>query len=94
MSKRTHGKGRQAQPSPPSREGVIAPARPVDRPGRQTAAPQAAPSALSGAEKDAGPAHERIAARAYQLWEAQGRPEGTDREHWFEAERQLRAEAP
>ena len=92
MSKRTHDKVRQAQPSPPSQEGVPAPARPADGPGRQTAAPKAAPPALGGAGKDAGPARERVAARAYQLWEARGRPEGTDRENWIEAERQLRAE--
>ena len=31
----------------------------------------------------------RIAERAYQLWEQEGRPEGRDREHWMEAERSL-----
>ena len=39
------------------------------------------------------PRYEQIAARAYQLWEAQGRPTGTDREDWFQAERLLLAEA-
>jgi hypothetical protein len=38
-------------------------------------------------------AHEQIAARAYQLWEARGKRAGTDRDDWFEAERLLRAEA-
>jgi len=33
-----------------------------------------------------------IAPLAYGLWLARGRPEGTDREDWFEAERQLREE--
>ena len=31
-----------------------------------------------------------IATIAYGLWLARGRPEGTDREDWFEAERRLR----
>lgn len=33
---------------------------------------------------------EQIALRAYEIWEARGRPEGTDFENWVEAERQLR----
>lgn len=33
---------------------------------------------------------EQIAVRAYQIWEERGRPHGSDREHWFEAERALR----
>jgi len=32
---------------------------------------------------------ERIRARAYELWEQAGRPEGRDSEHWLEAEREL-----
>ena len=36
--------------------------------------------------------YEEIAARAYDLWVAQGRPEGRDHENWIEAERQLSAE--
>jgi hypothetical protein len=31
-----------------------------------------------------------VAPLAYSIWLARGRPEGTDREDWFEAERQLR----
>jgi hypothetical protein len=30
-----------------------------------------------------------IAARAYRIWEAAGRPAGRDWEHWFQAEREL-----
>jgi hypothetical protein len=37
------------------------------------------------------PTHEEIAARAYDLWIAQGCPQGRDHEIWIEAERQLRA---
>jgi Protein of unknown function (DUF2934) len=34
-------------------------------------------------------AREHIAALAYELWESRGRPEGTDLEDWFRAERHL-----
>lgn len=33
----------------------------------------------------------RVAARAYQLWEARGRPDGTSQEDWLQAERELQA---
>ncbi len=33
---------------------------------------------------------EKIAARAYEIWVASGRPHGKDQEHWFQAERELR----
>ena len=33
-----------------------------------------------------------ISARAYQIWESEGRPEGRDKEHWFMA-RELATEA-
>jgi hypothetical protein len=36
------------------------------------------------------PTHEQIVQRAHRIWIEQGRPEGRDREHWIEAERQLR----
>lgn len=29
-----------------------------------------------------------VRARAYEIWEAQGRPEGRALEHWLEAERE------
>jgi Protein of unknown function (DUF2934) len=33
----------------------------------------------------------KIAERAYQLWEARGKPEGLSDEIWLEAERELKA---
>ena len=30
-----------------------------------------------------------ISRRAYELWEQEGRPEGNDMRHWFQAEREL-----
>jgi hypothetical protein len=34
---------------------------------------------------------EDIARRAYELWEAEGRPEGSDLRHWLQAEQELSA---
>ena len=38
------------------------------------------------------PSFEEIAARAYQLYEDEGRPEGKEAEHWARAEAALAAE--
>jgi hypothetical protein len=35
--------------------------------------------------------HDDIAALAYELWQAKGRPEGSAQEDWFQAAEQLRA---
>lgn len=35
---------------------------------------------------------ERIAERAHQIWEADGRPEGRHAEHWAQAKEELRRE--
>ena len=37
-------------------------------------------------------AHEQIAQRAHEIWVQQGCRHGQDRQHWLEAERQLKAE--
>lgn len=34
-----------------------------------------------------------IAQRAYEIWKESGCPNGKDQEHWFRAERELRAQA-
>jgi hypothetical protein len=36
---------------------------------------------------------DEVAQRAYQLWEAAGRPSGQDLEHWLQAEAELLADA-
>ncbi len=36
----------------------------------------------------------KIAQIAYQLWEKEGREDGKDLDHWFEAERILRSHEP
>ncbi len=55
--------------------------------------PVQVPISLGTVSEHPRPPHERIAERAYQLWVANGRPAGTDRADWFEAERLLRTEA-
>jgi hypothetical protein len=37
--------------------------------------------------------HEKIAMRAYEKWCRRGRPHGTDKQDWLEAEQELRGEA-
>jgi hypothetical protein len=36
------------------------------------------------------PTQEEIAVRAYEIYEAAGRPEGRDGDHWLEAEQELK----
>ena len=38
--------------------------------------------------------HEEISRRARTIWEQEGRPEGRDKEHWLQAEAELRLESP
>ena len=38
--------------------------------------------------------NEAIARRAYEIWEAEGRPHGRDREHWEAAAKELGSPAP
>jgi hypothetical protein len=33
--------------------------------------------------------HEKIRARAHQIWEREGRPEGRDEQHWAQAEHEI-----
>ena len=34
--------------------------------------------------------HEKVSARAYEIWEWEGRPHGREREHWRQAEADLK----
>lgn len=40
------------------------------------------------------PKHEEIAARAFEIWEREGRPENRADEHWHRAERELCGDVP
>jgi hypothetical protein len=37
------------------------------------------------------PTKQDVQLRSYQIWEQEGRPNGRDQEHWFQAERELAA---
>ena len=47
-------------------------------------------TATTAIQKTPAPPFEKIALRAYQLWQESGCPEGKHDEHWFRAERELR----
>jgi hypothetical protein len=91
MSKHAHSQQRRPQAISPSREGSTTPPRSS---GRAEQRATDVPLTRRLPEEGLSPTHHQIAVRAYQLWEENGRPDGTDREDWFEAERQLRAAAP
>jgi hypothetical protein len=38
------------------------------------------------------PSDEQVKARAHQLWEAAGRPEGREHEFWYQAEKELKGD--
>ncbi len=58
-------------------------------PKSETGRPRAAAPPAGGAIP-----REKIAERAYQIWQANGCPEGRAQEHWFQAERELRSGRP
>jgi Protein of unknown function (DUF2934) len=93
MSKLRDSKRRESQASPTAQEQEQASPRRSSRKLQPEAMPVHLPTSLGTASENPSPPHERIAERAYQLWEANGRPAGTDRADWFEAERLLRTQA-
>jgi hypothetical protein len=92
VSKRGNTKGRQSQSraSSASRKDKDAPARTAGGEEPQAVSAAETSAGRTGVESGIGPSHQHIAARAYELWQAQGRPEGNDLANWYEAERQLR----
>ncbi len=58
---------------------------------------QALPRSETGRPKAAAPPpggavpREKIAERAYQIWQERGCPTGHDQEHWLQAERELQS---
>jgi hypothetical protein len=80
ISRRPQGEPVAAEAPMPPIEATDAPAS-LARTG--TAPPPIAVASLPQ------PSIGAIAARAYELWESQGRPDGRERDNWIEAERQL-----
>lgn len=50
------------------------------------------PVVVSEARPPARLSHEKVAARAAEIWHRKGRPYGQDEQNWLEAEIELRAE--
>lgn len=57
---------------------------------KKTASPPVSAASSTTAAKPGEPSHEQIAALAFTLWEARGKPIGEDQIIWHEAEAQLR----
>jgi hypothetical protein len=83
--KRSNGseKSDKAEASPAKAEK--APAKPrMSAPARKQA-PALARLDRNGSE----PSHDQIAAKAYELWEGRGRPDGSPQEDWYRAQQEL-----
>ena len=50
------------------------------------------PTATTAAPAEVEIPHDKIAARAAEIWDRKGRPHGQDEQTWTEAEAELRAE--
>jgi hypothetical protein len=91
MSKHGGDKKRQTQAEHPIRESNEDRPRDSGGSGQRTgAAPNHPASPAAPTSRIIPP--EQIAVRAYENWESRGKPAGTDREDWFEADRQLQEE--
>lgn len=90
MSRHSRDRSHKAQPPRPAAATPTASATIAAHPVRENSAPK---GETPIPPRNDGPAHEQIAVRAYHLWEVQGRPDGCDKEHWLEAERQLQTES-
>jgi hypothetical protein len=90
MSKQNRGREQQPRATSTGREGDKDRPRESGGSGRRTGGVMDGPASRVSPASCAGPTRELVARRAYENWEARGRPAGTDREDWFEAERELR----
>jgi hypothetical protein len=62
----------------------------LDSTSRTKTAKASTPKPVAGAK---APTPEMIAARAYEIWQESGCPEGCEQEHWYQAEVELLARA-
>jgi len=82
------------------RDAILRRLTPVRVPRMATPEPVAVDTGVAdtGAVEEGGDAEftrqEAVSQLAYSLWEANGRPEGTDIEDWLNAERQIEAGEP
>jgi|SRR4051812_9532472 hypothetical protein len=60
--------------------------------GQRLQPPQNMSNGNGGSQHDNGISPEAVAARAYDIYEREGRIDGRDMDHWIRAEAELRAE--
>lgn len=89
-SRKKASAGRAKNPSGRARTGSSARRAKNAQDSASNAAPTAAGTTESVNESRSAADHERIATRAYYLWEESGRVPGREMDHWLEAERQVR----
>ena len=87
------GKKRATQASSPTGKDEAPPTAASRETEPERVEERSVPAPFSPEGEDRNPSHEQIAIHAYHRWLERGKPNGTDREDWFEAERQLAATA-
>ena len=92
MSKKFDFKWRKAKASAPVPKDETARARTSEARVQPLPATKEARAVLAPAAEKPRQSYDQIAVRAFELWEAQGSPEGADLRNWLDAERQLRSE--
>ena len=93
MSKNQCGRKRATQAASPTEKCETPPAPAARETEPQRVEERSVPASFSQRREDRRPSSEQIAIYAYHLWLARGKPVGTDRDDWLEAERQLAASA-
>ena len=84
-------KKRATQVSSPTGKGETPPISAAQETEPERVEERSVPAPFSPEGEDRSLSHEQIAIHAYHRWLERGKPNGTDREDWFEAERQLAA---
>jgi hypothetical protein len=93
MSKNQSGRKQATQASSPTSKTETPPAPAARESEPQRVEEPGVPPSFSQRREERRPSSEQIAIYAYHLWLARGKPVGTDRDDWLEAERQLAASA-
>lgn len=91
MFKRQSNRKRATQATVPTRKDETPQTTAAHQAETKRVEPRDVPSSSRWMGESRRPSGEQIAIRAYQLWHSRGKPSGTDREDWLEAERQLAA---
>jgi hypothetical protein len=68
---------------------MVQPTPPAFPPQAVDPKPRQVPTLGTGSSRSRSISHQEIEARAYQKWEAMGKPIGKDLKFWLEAQREL-----